>query len=131
MSTVTPEPGVLRGVGRANCRSDEALPNTVVATLEGWLDEAGAEMLWEATSPLLDRTTPWLIVDLSRAPLITSAGIGVLVRLQRRVLDLGGDIAVFGAGKRVRELIEVVRLAQVLNLGDSIVHARERLRGGR
>jgi len=113
---------------RVDCRPDEEMANAVVATLEGLFDEAGAATLWQTVTPHLDGTTPCLLVDLSGVRLITSAGVGVLVRLLHRVQSHGGGMSVFGAGTRVREVIGVVRLDQILNLGTSIGDARERLR---
>ena len=113
---------------RADCRPDEELVNAVVATLEGSFDEAGAATLWEAVAPHLEDPRNFLLIDLSGVRLITSAGVGVLVRLLHRVQSLGGAMTVFCAGSRVREVIGVVRLEEALNLSASIEEARRRLR---
>ena len=115
---------------RAECRADDVMANAVVASVEGLFDESGAATLWEAATPRLDRSTPYLLVDLSGVTRITSAGIGALVRLLHRSQGLGGGLGLFGAGARVREVIEAVRLEQILNLGTSIADARASL-GGR
>lgn len=112
---------------QAECRPDGELAGATVVILEGLLDPAGAETLWQAASPRLTATDPSLLVDLSGVNLMTSAGVGVLVRLLHRVESLGGRVALFGAGRRVREVIEVVHLREVLNLCDSIEQARERV----
>jgi anti-sigma B factor antagonist len=112
----------------ADCRPDGELTNAVVATLEGLFDEAGAATLWETVTPHVDAATSSLLIDLSGVRLITSAGVGVLVRLLHRVQSLGGGMVVFGAGSRVRDVIGVVRLEEVLNLSASIGEARQRLR---
>ena len=113
---------------RADCRKDDAMANAVVVTLEGLFDEAGSVTVWQEVTASLDSAAPFLLVDLAGVNRITSAGVGALVRLLHRVRGLGGGIAVFGAGTRVREVIEAVRLDQILNLGTSIGDARERLR---
>lgn len=113
---------------RADCRPDDEMANALVITLQGLFDEVGAATLWQAVTPNLDSTTTCLLVDLSGVSRITSAGVGVLVRLLHRVQGAGGGLAMFGGGTRVREVIEVVRLAEALNLGASIGEARERLR---
>jgi anti-anti-sigma factor len=116
------------GTMRADCRPDDAMRDAVVVTLDGLFDEAGAVTVWQEVTPSLDSATPFLLVDLAGVNRITSAGVGALVRLLHRVRGLGGGIAVFGAGTRVRQVIEAVRLDQLLNLGTSIGDARERLR---
>jgi len=116
------------GAMRADCGPDGELANAVVATIEGLFDEAGAATLWQAVAPSLDSATPSLLVDLTGVNRITSAGVGVLVRLLHRVQSLGGGMAVFCAGSRVRDVIGVVRLEEALNLSASIGEARQRLR---
>jgi anti-anti-sigma factor len=99
----------------------------VVATLTGSLHAHGAETLWATVSPRLAEDTPLLLVDLSGLDLITSAGIGTLVRLLQRVQTQGGRMVVFGANQRVREIIDVVMLGEILGLCDTIEEARARL----
>lgn len=115
---------------QAQCRPDDEIANAVVVALQGLFDDGGAAALWEAVEPRLDTITASVLVDLTGVDRVTSAGVGVLVRLLHRVQVLGGRLVVFGACARVREVIEVVRLAQAFNLEASIGEARERLRAG-
>ena len=110
------------------CRPDGELERTVFVELHGSLDVGGAVQLWDRVTPELDAGTPSLLIDMSSVDLITSAGIGALVRLLHRVQSLDGNIALFGANPRVREVIEVVMLAEIFRLSDTIEEARERLR---
>ena len=106
---------------------DSVDPRIIVASLVGNLNEDGTERLWQATSSLLDESHPSLVVDLGRVELLTSAGLGTLVRLHHRVHKLGGRIAMFGASSRVRGVIEVVMLTDILNLRSTIDEARSRV----
>ena len=116
---------------RVECSPDVEMPKAVIAALDGFFDQDGATLLWETVTPRLGGELPSLLVDLSGVNLMTSAGVGVLVRLLHRVESLGGRVALFGAGPRVRQVLEVVRLHEILNLSDTVDGARQRLRGGR
>ena len=109
------------------CQPDGELEGTIVAVPSGSLDVQGAVVLWEGVTPELDAGTPSLLIDLSSIDLITSAGIGALVRLLHRVQSLGGNLALFGANPRVREVIEVVMLAGILRLSETAGEARQKL----
>jgi serine/threonine-protein kinase RsbW len=109
------------------CEPDGELEGTIVATLEGSLDVLGADELLKRVTPELDATTRSLMIDLTSVSLITSAGIGALVRLLFRVQSLGGRLAVVGPNPRVREVIEVVMLTGILGVSDSVEEARRRL----
>jgi anti-sigma B factor antagonist len=110
------------------CQPDGELEGTIVVALKGSLDVQGAVELWESVTPELDSGTPSLLIDLSSVDLITSAGIGALVRLLHRVQSLDGTIALFGPNPRVREVIEVVMLAEIFRLSDTVEEARQHLR---
>ena len=115
---------------QVECRSDGVVAGATRVTLDGLLDQHGAEALWRSARGHLSESAPLLIVDLSGVALMTSAGVGVLVRLLHRVESLGGRMALCGGGRRVREVIEVVRLGDILNLCDSVDEARSRVRAG-
>ena len=110
------------------CEPDAELEGTIVVTLKGNLDVQGAVALWEGATRELDATTTSLLIDLSSVDLITSAGIGALVRLLHRVQSIGGRLAVFGPNARVHEVIEVVMLAAIFGLSETLEEARRRLR---
>ena len=112
-----------------DCRLDEDGGPIVVASLVGLLDADATESVWEAISALLDGQHPSLLVDVGAVELITSAGLGTLVRLHHRVQKLGGRISIFGANRRVRGVIEIVMLTEILNLCETVDEARSRVGG--
>jgi anti-sigma B factor antagonist/stage II sporulation protein AA (anti-sigma F factor antagonist) len=112
-----------------DCRVDPVDSRIVVASLFGHLNEDGTERVWQATSSLLDEGHPSLVVDLGQVDLLTSAGLGTLVRLHHRVHKLGGRIALFGASSRVRDVIDIVMLTDILNLCATMDEARNRVSG--
>jgi anti-anti-sigma factor len=110
-----------------SCRPDNGIRTAVVASPSGYLDVDGATVLWEQVTANLGEDTPSLMVDMSEVELITSAGVGILVRLLHRVQSLAGKMVVFACSKRVRSVIEVVMLAEVFKLCDTLEQAREKL----
>lgn len=114
---------------QVDCRTDPEMSTTVVASLTGHLEAPGAARLWDAATPLLSEDSPSLVVDMTGVDLMASAGVGALVRLYHRVQKLGGRMAVIGTSERVRGVIEVVQLSQILNICDTMEEARARLQG--
>lgn len=106
---------------------DAEVDTAVVMTPVGTLDAISEVSLWDAVDERLNDTTPSLLLDLSAVDLITSAGIGTMVRIFHRIQSLGGTMVVFGANPRVRQVIEIVMLGEILGLCDSIEEARGRL----
>ena len=111
------------------CAPDAERTDALLAEPSGSLDVAGAARLWEVVSERLDAETPSLLVDLSAVPLVTSAGVGTLVRLLHRVRNLGGSMAVFAASTRIREVLDAVMLTEILRLSQDLEEARARLGG--
>ncbi len=114
---------------KVNCRLDGANESIVVASVAGSFNADGTDRVWEAASSMLDEQHPSLVVDMSGVELMTSAGLGTLVRLHHRVQKLGGTIAIFGVNKRVRSVIEVVMLTEILNLSETFDEATFRASG--
>jgi anti-anti-sigma factor len=110
-----------------HCEADREAHGAVVATLSGNLDAQGATHFWEVAVAHLADGSPSLMVDMSGVELMTSAGVGTLIRLLHRVQSLGGGMVVFGCSDKVRQVIEVVMLAEIFRVSDSIEQARERL----
>lgn len=110
-----------------SCRIDGVDARIVVVSLTGSLNAEGTDRVWAAASSLLGEQHPSLLVDMEGVGLMTSAGLGTLVRLHHRVHKLGGTIALFGVNERVRSVIEVVMLTKILNLSDTLDEARNRV----
>lgn len=110
------------------CERDSEVDGAKVAAPIGRLDAASVDDFWQAVSDALDGSTPSLMLDLSRVQLVTSAGLGIMVRMLLRTLALGGRMSVFGANAKVRSVIDAVMLNEVLAVCDTIDEARARIR---
>ncbi len=91
----------------------------LIIHLAGSLDVHGAAMLWETASQLVDQETRFIVVDFTKVSILTSAGIGILIRLFTRLKGYEGGLAVFGCGSKIREIFTIVMVDQILKVRDN------------
>jgi stage II sporulation protein AA (anti-sigma F factor antagonist) len=106
---------------------DPKLADGLVVRLSGHLEINGATQLWDDISTRAGEDARFFIFDFTDVPIVTSAGIGTLVRLFVRLRGLGGGIAIFGCSDKICEVFEIVMLKDVLQVCDSEEEARARL----
>ncbi len=100
---------------------------SVLARLEGTIDASAATELWEKISAKVDAVTRFVVFDFSAVKILTSAGIGTLVRLFTRLKGYGGGLAVFGCSAKVCEIFDVVMLRDILGVCETEADAWNRL----
>ena len=100
----------------------------LIVHLGGSLDVQGATMLWETASQLIDEETRFVVMDFTKVTILTSAGIGILIRLFTRLKGYEGGLAVFGCSSKIREIFTIVMLDDVLHVCDSEAEAWEAIR---
>lgn len=94
-------------------KSDKA----IILDLSGPLKMGDAEQAFrDIVQELLDAGTKNLAVNLAGVPEMDSSGIGALVRAFSSVKQAGGKCKFFGAPKRVKQTLRMVRLDTVLDL---------------
>jgi len=96
----------------------------LVVRLSGNLEINGATQLWDEISTRAGEETRFFIFDFTDVPIITSAGIGTLVRLLVRLRGYGGAVAIFGCSDKISEVFEIVMLRNILHVCDSEDEAR-------
>ncbi len=111
---------------QVTCVADATLDGVVLATAVGQLDAEGAACFWEVVPSRLEDASS-LLVDMTGVGSMTSAGVGVLMRILTRVRPGGGKLAIFGCSPNVRKVLEICRLENILNVTDSANEARRRL----
>ena len=113
---------------RVSCKIDPAFPGTHAA-LAGHLDPEGAALAREDLAARIAPSTPSLLLDLSAVDWMSSAGVGALMQLRSQVQAQHGAIALFGCSSRVRSVLRVCGLENLLNVCDGEAEARQRLSG--
>ncbi len=106
---------------------DPMIAGGLLVRLSGNLEIDGAETLWSEVSARTGAEIRYFLFDFSGVPIITSAGIGTLVRVFVRLRGLGGAIAICGCSDKIREVFSVVMLDKILKVCDSEEAARQSL----
>jgi len=85
--------------------------------ISGEIDMSVAERLRSRIDDELDKACVRNIVfDFSRVSFIDSSGLGVIVGRYRRILPLGGFIAIFGANERVYRILELSGITRIMRV---------------
>jgi stage II sporulation protein AA (anti-sigma F factor antagonist) len=88
--------------------------NALELRLAGRLDEHGAQQFDSALAAALAGGDHHLRLDLGEISYVSSSGIGVLVRYQQRLKQLGGALAISAVSTPVRRVLEMARLGVLL-----------------
>ena len=91
----------------------------LIVRLSGNLEVNGATQLWEDVSGQADEQTRFFVFDFSDVPIVTSAGIGTLVRLLVRLRGYGGTVAIYGCSDKIKEVFSIVMLQDILHVCES------------
>lgn len=88
--------------------------DTILA-VRGDVDLATASFLWESVEQVLSDSER-LIVDLRDVDFLDSTGLSVFVRAHRRLREAGGALVLRSPSPRVRRVLDLTGLAQVLTI---------------
>ena len=112
---------------KVTCETDPTIAGGLVVRLSGNLEINGSTQLWNDVSLRAGEDTRFFIFDFTDVPIVTSAGIGTLVRLFVRLRGYGGGVAIFGCSDKIKEVFGIVMLQDLLQVCDSEEEARARL----
>jgi anti-sigma B factor antagonist len=90
----------------------------VVAT--GEIDMATAGALRQSVTDLLGGGFTHLVVDMRQVAFIDSTGLGVLVGARKKVLQLGGSLALVSDTPRLLRLFRITGIDQALPIHSSV-----------
>ena len=102
--------------------------DVLILKADGGIDASNAEEVIAELTRLVETGIRKLIIDCSRLGYISSAGVGVLVRLHKRLQTVGGEAkvaAVHGPGFR---LLELTKMAEVFEIYPTVTEALEAFR---
>ncbi|MCU0235193.1 MAG: STAS domain-containing protein [Thermoanaerobaculales bacterium] len=112
---------------RITIETDQRRADLAVVRLEGALEVGVVDRLWQEVSARVETTARHLLFDFSGVTIITSAGIGTLIRLLVRLQSRGGSLAIFGCSGKICEVFDIVMLKGILQISGSEAAARARL----
>lgn len=82
---------------------------------EGWNAATARDILID----YLEKGHSDLVLDLSSVDSMNATGLGVLVSIQQRLDDIGGQLTLCGVSQRIRGLFERTRLGRMFCIIDS------------
>jgi anti-anti-sigma factor len=103
------------------------IESAVMVRLQGAIDVVTADRLWTLVSERVGAGTRFFLFDFSDVTILTSAGIGMLVRLLIRLKGSDGTLAVFGCNDHICDVFDIVMLKDILHVCESEDEAREKL----
>jgi anti-sigma B factor antagonist len=95
--------------------------DAAVVGVDGNLTAGGPdETLLDAVTDLLDSGCRRIVIDLSSAGYVDSAGMGCLVRCFQRCGDVDGELRLAGVSSRLLSLLRLARLTDVFVIFDTV-----------
>ncbi len=107
---------------------DREIENGLVVRLQGAVEVVTAGRLWELSLEQVANGARFFLFDFTGVTILTSAGIGMLVRLLIRLRGQGGTLAVFGCNDHICDVFDIVLLKEILQVCHSEDEARDKLR---
>jgi anti-anti-sigma factor len=99
-----------------------------VLRLQGrFVTGSDAELL-SAQNSLKDIGIAKAVIDLRAVPYIDSTGLAVVVELHKSLANRGGQLFLAGANQRVREVLEMTRIGEIVPLFEDVEEAETALR---
>ena len=102
----------------------ETEKDVLILAADGGLNAGTADQFVAELERLIDAGVTKIIVDCSALDYISSYGLGVLVRLHRRLSQRGGDIKLAGINSMVVKLLSLTRLDQLFGIYPDVNRAR-------
>jgi anti-sigma B factor antagonist len=102
--------------------------DVLILKADGGIDAANADEAVAELTLLVESGLRKLIIDCSRLGYISSAGVGVLVRLHKRLLTVGGHAKVAAVHGPVFRLLELTKIADVFEVYPTVNEALEAFR---
>ena len=107
---------------------DEIDDGILVLVADGGLDMRNARELGEKLTTLVDSGIRDLIVDCSKLTFISSAGLGTLLMVNRKLNGKGGRVHLAGASGPVAQAIQLAGLNTLLGSHQDVGRAKHALR---
>lgn len=90
--------------------------NEVHVALNGSIYVEEATAMREKLIEYIEKGHKRLVISMQKVDYIDSSGLGVLVAVQKRVVQHGGSVAIKGLQGMVKELFELTRLTKVFEI---------------
>ncbi|HIJ69788.1 MAG TPA: STAS domain-containing protein [Planctomycetes bacterium] len=102
--------------------------NTTIVTLteERILDESEVQALSDSLMPLVEEADGInLVIDFGNVKFLTSAVLGLLIRVSKKVYESGGQLKLCGINPKIFEIFRITRLDRVFDIYDDKLQATQ------
>lgn len=98
--------------------------DVLIIRADGGIDSHNADQFLERLGALIDAGATRIIVDCTALKYISSYGIGVLVRLHKKLAERGGQVRLAAVESAVFKVLRVVRLEHIFHSYPTVEDAR-------
>src|SRR5207302_10821370 len=95
-----------------------------VLAIEGDIDLHISPAVTEALNAMIKNKPERIVIDLSRATYIDSAGVAALILAMREVKEYGGKVLLRGVEETIRSVLETSRRGRIVWIFPDVVAAR-------
>jgi anti-anti-sigma factor len=100
-----------------------------ILRLQGRFVTGSDAALVSAQNSLEENGIAKAVIDLRAVPYIDSTGLAFVVELHKSLASRGGQLFLADANPRVREVLEMTRIAEIIPLFEDVEDAEAALRG--
>ncbi|MHC5002440.1 MAG: STAS domain-containing protein [Planctomycetota bacterium] len=104
--------------------SDEIDGDVMILAADGGLNRQTAENFIESIEALVDAGLTKLIIDCANLDFVSSYGLGLLVRLHRRLKQHGGNVKICNLRGLLPQVLEATKLAGLFEIYPDVNRAR-------
>jgi anti-sigma B factor antagonist len=106
-------------------RYDDVQENILIIKADGDLNSKTADALVESVGKLIDAGLHSIIIDCSELDQISSYGLGVLVRLHKRMDEKIGDVKIASVKGLVANILRITRMNKLFAIYPDVESARK------
>ena len=88
-------------------------------SLNGHINDRTAPLLHEEIDRLLAGPAKTLVLDMANVEMVTSAGVGTIMKARETAQQKGGDLAMNNLQPQVKRVFEIMSLVPTLNVFES------------
>ncbi len=103
---------------------DEIDGDVLIIGADGGLNAQTADQFATSIEKLVDAGLKKIIVDCAKLDYISSYGLGVLIRLHRRMKRHGGDVKIASVKSLIAEVLAITRVNTFLDIYPDVNRAR-------
>ena len=104
--------------------------NAIIVTFnnERILEEKDIQALQESITSVIEQTQRIkLILDFTNVRFLSSAVLGLLIRVSKKVYERDGELKLCNISPKIREIFKITRLTKIFDIYDNVDSAAESL----